>query len=57
MKKLVVLISGRGSNLDAIVRAGVPAKIVAVISNRADAAGLKLGEQAGIPTEVVDDRE
>ena len=57
MKKIVVLISGRGSNLDAIVRAGVPAKIVAVISNRADAAGLKLGEQAGIPTEVVDDRE
>lgn len=56
MKKLVVLISGRGSNLDAIVRAGVPAKIVAVISNRADAAGLKLGEQAGIPTEGVDDR-
>jgi len=56
MKKLVILISGRGSNLEAIARAGLPAKISAVISNRADAAGLKLGEQAGIPAEVVDDR-
>ena len=56
MKKLVILISGRGSNLGAIARAGLPAKISAVISNRADAAGLKLGEQAGIPCEVVDDR-
>src|SRR5437660_10210234 len=56
MKKLVILISGRGSNLAAIARAGLPAKISAVISNRADAAGLKLGEQAGIPAEVVDDR-
>lgn len=56
MKKLVILISGRGSNLAAIARADLPAKISAVISNRADAAGLKLGEQAGIPAEVVDDR-
>ena len=44
MKRIVVLISGQGSNLDAIVRASVaeewPGRVVAVISNRADARGL-----------------
>jgi len=57
MKKIVVLISGRGSNMEAIVRAGLPAEIAAVISNRADAAGLKFAAQAGIRTQVVDERE
>lgn len=56
MKNIVILISGRGSNMEAIVRAKLPAKIAAVISNRADAAGLKFAAQAGIPTQVVDDR-
>src|SRR5881392_948166 len=57
MKKIVVLISGRGSNLEAIVRAKLPAEIVAVISNRADAAGLGFAAQAGVSTQVVDERE
>ena len=46
MKNIVILISGRGSNMEAIVRAcadeGWPAQVVAVISNRADAQGLAL---------------
>ena len=57
MKNIVLLISGRGSNMEAIVRAGLPAKIAAVISNRADAAGLKFAAQSGLPTQVVDERE
>jgi phosphoribosylglycinamide formyltransferase-1 len=57
MKKIVVLISGRGSNMEAIVRAGLPAEVTAVISNRADAAGLKFAAQADIRTQVVDERQ
>jgi len=56
VKSVVVLISGRGSNLEAIVRAGIPARIAGVISNRADAAGLGLAARSGLPTAVVDDR-
>jgi len=52
----VILISGRGSNMEAIVRAGLPANICAVISNRADAAGLAFALQGGVPTTVVDER-
>ena len=41
MKKLVILISGRGSNMEAIIRAQIPgAEVSAVIANRPDAAGL-----------------
>lgn len=54
---IVVLISGRGSNLQAIIDAihgeGLPARIVAVISNKADALGLQRAQQANIPTEVI----
>ena len=57
MKNIVILISGRGSNMEALVRAGLPARVAAVISNRADAAGLSFAAQAGIPARVVDDRE
>ena len=57
MKNIVILISGRGSNMEAIVRAGLSAKIAAVVSNRADAAGLKFAAQSGLPTQVVDERE
>jgi len=56
VKKIAILISGRGSNMEAIVRAGLPAEVAAVISNRADAAGLKFAAQAGIATQVVDER-
>jgi phosphoribosylglycinamide formyltransferase 1 len=51
---LVVLISGRGSNMQALVDAGLP--VAAVIANRPDAAGLKLAEARGIATAVVDHR-
>ncbi len=58
MKNIVVLLSGQGSNMDAIVRAcaaeGWNARIAAVVSNRADAAGLVLARGHGIATVVVD---
>jgi phosphoribosylglycinamide formyltransferase 1 len=54
MKSVVILISGRGSNMRSIVEAGVPARICAVISNRPDAAGLDYAREHGIPTAVVD---
>ena len=55
---LVALISGRGSNLKAIIDAADPlVEIRAVISNRPDAPGLHYATQAGIPTEVLDHRQ
>jgi phosphoribosylglycinamide formyltransferase-1 len=51
MKSMVVLISGRGSNMQAMVEAGLP--VAAVISNRADAAGLAYAAGRGIATAVV----
>ncbi|MGZ2745783.1 phosphoribosylglycinamide formyltransferase [Burkholderia stagnalis] len=60
MKKLVILISGRGSNMEAIVRACAqerwPAEVAAVIANRPDAAGLAFAASHGIATAVVDHR-
>ncbi|AYY98090.1 phosphoribosylglycinamide formyltransferase [Burkholderia multivorans] len=60
MKKLVILISGRGSNMEAIVRACTherwPAEVAAVIANRPDAAGLAFAAAHGIATAVVDHR-
>ncbi len=61
MKKLVILISGRGSNMEAIVRAcsreDWPAQVAAVIANRPDAAGLAFAASHGIATAVVDHRQ
>lgn len=55
MKNIVILISGRGSNMEAIVRAAIPgARIAAVIANRPDAAGLAFAAHHGIDTRVVD---
>ena len=58
---IVVLISGSGSNLQAIIDAvseqGLPVDIRAVISNRASAFGLQRARQAGIPARVLDHRE
>lgn len=55
MKSIVILISGRGSNMEAIVRAAIPgARIAAVISNRPDAKGLEFAAGQGIATQVVD---
>jgi len=57
MKSIVILISGRGSNMEAIVRAarreGWQTRIAAVISNRADAPGLEFARQQQIPAVVV----
>ncbi len=54
MKRLVILISGRGSNMEALLDAGIPAEIAAVISNRPEAAGLKIAASRGIETQVLD---
>jgi phosphoribosylglycinamide formyltransferase-1 len=56
MKKLVILISGRGSNLQAMLEAKLPCSIAAVISNRADAEGLDIAKTHGIPVAVVEHR-
>jgi len=59
--KIAVLISGRGTNLDALIRAcaaaDFPAEIKLVISNRGDAAGLQRAAQANIPTTVIPHRD
>ena len=55
MKGIVILISGRGSNMQAMVEAGLP--VAAVISNRIDAAGLKYAAGGGIPTVIVSHRD
>lgn len=58
MKNIVILISGRGSNMQAIVQAGIPgARIAAVISNRPDAAGLAWAQAQGIPTVALDHKQ
>lgn len=58
MKRIVILISGRGSNMQAIVERcgaeGWPANVVAVISNRADASGLAWATERGIATQALD---
>jgi len=58
MQRIVILISGRGSNMEAIVQRcaeqGWPAQVVAVVSNRPDAAGLAWAAARGIVTAVVD---
>ena len=64
MKNIVVLISGRGSNLEALLQAAraedwqstLDASIVAAISSRADAGGLAVAKRAGIATAVVEHR-
>jgi phosphoribosylglycinamide formyltransferase 1 len=57
-KRVAILISGRGSNMVALIEAAkaddYPAEIALVISNAPDAAGLARARDAGIPTELVD---
>lgn len=59
--KVVVLLSGTGSNLQAMIDsfsdADSPARICAVISNRAEAFGLQRAQQAGISTRVLDHKD
>lgn len=54
MKNYVILISGRGSNMQALIDAKLPGRCAAVISNRPDAAGLAWAAERGVPTAVVD---
>ena len=60
LKRIAILISGQGSNMAAIVHACAAerwrAQVVAVVSNRADAAGLAFARQQGIATAVLDHR-
>src|SRR5690349_10511941 len=54
MKKIAILISGRGSNMEALLKARLPATIAAVISNDPTAKGLITARSGGIATAVVD---
>ena len=60
-KRTAILISGRGSNMAALLAAAeapdFPAEIALVISNRADAGGLAVAEAAGVPTLVLNHRD
>ena len=56
-KKIVILISGRGSNMQALLEAKLPCEIAAVISNRADAEGLSIARSHSIPAVVVSHRD
>ncbi|MEM1283834.1 MAG: phosphoribosylglycinamide formyltransferase [Pseudomonadota bacterium] len=59
--RTAILISGRGSNMEALVRAAraedYPAEVAVVGSNRPEAAGTKFASDAGLPTMVVDHKE
>jgi phosphoribosylglycinamide formyltransferase 1 len=59
-RRVAILISGRGSNMVALIEAAkaedFPAEIVVVISNRADAAGLAKASASGIPTIVIESK-
>ena len=61
MKRIVILISGRGSNMESMMRTAAAerwsAQIAAIISNKPDAAGLEVARAAGIPTAVVNHRD
>ncbi len=57
MKNLVILISGRGSNMQALLEANLPCRVAAVISNKADAAGLEIAKQHGIATQIISHRD
>lgn len=56
MPSLVILISGRGSNMQALLEAQLPARIAAVIGSRPDAAGLEIARRHELETKVVDPR-
>ena len=59
-KRVAILISGRGSNMAALISAardpGFPAEIVLVVSNRTDAPGLLLAREAGVRAVAIDHR-
>lgn len=56
MRSLIILISGRGSNLQALISANLPVKSIVVISNNPSAEGLAIAQSYQITTHVVDHR-
>ncbi len=57
VKKIVILISGRGSNMEALLKAQLPCEIAAVISNKADVTGLAIAQQYGITTAAISHKD
>lgn len=57
MKRIVILISGRGSNMQALLKAKLDATIAVVISNNPSAEGLHIARVAGLDTRVVNHRD
>jgi phosphoribosylglycinamide formyltransferase-1 len=57
VKNIVILISGRGSNMQAILEADLPVRVAAVISNEPEAAGLGIAAGFGVPTRVISHRD
>lgn len=57
MKNVVILISGRGSNMRALLEADLPGRVAAVVGDRPAAAGLDFAAQRGVATAVVDFRQ
>ena len=59
-RRVAILISGRGSNMAALIKAAAaadyPAEIALVMSNRADAHGLERAKASGVPTVVVESK-
>ncbi len=55
--RVVVLISGRGSNMEALLEARLPVEFACVISNKPDAAGLAIAARHRVPTAVVSHRD
>ena len=55
-KNVVILISGRGSNMEALLEANLPARVAAVISNEPGARGLDTARRRNLPTAVMDHR-
>jgi formyltetrahydrofolate-dependent phosphoribosylglycinamide formyltransferase len=56
--RVAAVVSGKGSNLEALLRSlgpDAPAQVVLVLSNRAQAGGLELARRAGVPTHVFED--
>jgi phosphoribosylglycinamide formyltransferase-1 len=57
VKRIVILISGLGSNMQALLEANLPCQIAAVLSNRADAQGLEIARMHGIETAVISHKD
>src|SRR5258705_3129867 len=59
-RRVAILISGRGSNMAALIQAAAaehfPAHIVVVVSNRADAGGLETAKASGVPTVTIESK-